>query len=65
VAHPVLYDKQQGKPARLRVRGGKLDLSSLGCPGFAVGADLDFKAMRPMPAASRDRLKPANAGSRK
>ena len=64
-AHPALYDKQQGKPARLRVRGGKLDLSSLGCPGFAVGADLDFKAMRPMPAAARDRLKPANAGSRK
>jgi len=64
-AHPALYDKQPGKPARLSVRGGKLDLSSLGCPGFAVGVALDFKAMRPMSAVSRDRLKPANAGSKK
>lgn len=45
-AHPALYDKQPGKPARLRARGGTLDLGSLDCPGFAVGADLDFSAMR-------------------
>lgn len=45
-AHPALYEKQPGKPARLRARGGTLRLASLGCPGFAVGAALDFNAMR-------------------
>jgi hypothetical protein len=47
-AHPGLYDKQDGKPARLRARGGKLALGSLGVPGFAVAADMDFKSMKPM-----------------
>jgi hypothetical protein len=47
-AHPDLYDKQDGKPARLKARGGKLALGSLDGPGFAVGADMDFKSMRPM-----------------
>lgn len=63
-AHPDLYEKLPGKPARLRARGGKLALGSLGCPGFAVGVDLDFKALRPMPDAPQDRLKPANAGGK-
>ena len=56
-AHPALYEKLPGKPARLKARGGKLALGSLGCPGFAVGVDLDFKSMRPMPAAPKERLK--------
>jgi L-alanine-DL-glutamate epimerase-like enolase superfamily enzyme len=47
-AHPDLYEKQDGKPARLRALGGKLVLSSLGVPGFAVGADMDFNSMTPM-----------------
>ena len=56
-AHPALYEKLPGKPARLRAHGGKLALGSLACPGFAVGADLNFNAMRPMPAAPKERLK--------
>ena len=47
-AHPDLYEKQDGKPARLKARGGKLALSSLNAPGFAVAADMDFKSMKPM-----------------
>jgi L-alanine-DL-glutamate epimerase-like enolase superfamily enzyme len=61
-AHPDLYEKRPGKPARLKAKGGTLRLGSLGCPGFAVGVDLDFKAMRPMPAAPKEKLVPANAG---
>jgi len=57
--HPQLYDKQPGKPARLRAKGGVLQLGSLDCAGFAVGVYLDFKAMRPMPAAPREKLKAA------
>jgi hypothetical protein len=51
-AHPDLYVKQGG-PARLAIRNGRLSLASLDTPGFAVGADMDFSAMRPMPAAPR------------
>jgi hypothetical protein len=47
-AHPDLYEKQDGKPARLKARGGKLALGSLNAPGFAVAADMDFKSMKPM-----------------
>ena len=47
-AHPDLYEKSDGKPARLKVRGGKLVLGSLDGPGFAVGAEMDFKSMKPM-----------------
>jgi hypothetical protein len=47
-AHPDLYDKQNGKPARLKAAGGRLALGSLGGPGFAVGAEMDFKSMKPM-----------------
>ena len=57
VKHPALYEKQAGRPARLKAKGGKLALGSLGCPGFAVGVDLDFKSMRTMPAAPKQRLK--------
>ncbi len=55
--HPALYEKLPGKPGRLKAKGGTLALGSLGCPGFAVGVDLDFKSMRAMPAAPRERLK--------
>lgn len=47
-AHPDLYDKQAGKPARLKAIGGRLALGSLDVPGFAVGADMDFTSMMPM-----------------
>jgi len=58
-AHPQLYEKLPGKPARLRAKGGTIMLGSLGCPGFAVGVDLDFTALRPMAPAPRDRLQAA------
>jgi len=47
-AHPDLYEKQAGRPARLKAVGGRLALGSLDVPGFAVGADMDFTSMRPM-----------------
>ncbi len=47
-AHPDLYERKDGKPARLKAVGGKLALGSLDVPGFAVGADMDFKSMAPM-----------------
>lgn len=64
-AHPELYERQTGKPARLKVKDGALALDSLGCPGFAVGVDLDFAALRPMPDAPRERLMPAHPGGKK
>ena len=39
---------------------GRLALGSLACPGFAVAADMDFAAMRPMPAAPKARIVPAH-----
>jgi hypothetical protein len=57
-AHPDLYHRAGG-PARLRIKDGQLALGSLACPGFAVGADMDFAAMRPMSEPARDRIKPA------
>jgi hypothetical protein len=47
-AHPDLYEKEDGKPARLKARGGRLELGSLNVPGFAVAADMDFTSMKPM-----------------
>jgi hypothetical protein len=47
-AHPDLYEMKDGKPARLRVQGGKLALGSLDVPGFAVGAEMDFGSMKHM-----------------
>jgi hypothetical protein len=55
-AHPTLYARQPGKPVRLKVSDGRIDLSSLGCAGFAVGADVDFDALRAMPAAPKERI---------
>ncbi|HJU30302.1 MAG TPA: mandelate racemase [Hyphomicrobiaceae bacterium] len=59
-AHPDLYERSGGGPARLRIRDGRLQLGSLACPGFAVAADLDFAGMRPMAAAPRARISPAH-----
>src|SRR5262249_26809093 len=47
-AHPDLYDKQPGRPARLKIDNGMLSLGSLATLGFAVGAEMDFGSMRPM-----------------
>jgi L-alanine-DL-glutamate epimerase-like enolase superfamily enzyme len=58
-AHPLLYERLPGKPARLRAKGGTIMLGSLNCPGFAVGVDLDFAALRPMAPAPREKLKAA------
>ena len=57
-AHPDLYDRAGG-PARLVIDNGKLALGSLGCPGFAVAADMDFAAMRPMAQPPLGRITPA------
>jgi hypothetical protein len=47
-AHPDLYEEAEGKPARLKIRGGKLVLGSLDKPGFAVGAEMEFQSMTAM-----------------
>jgi hypothetical protein len=47
-AHPDLYEMKDGRPARLKAPGGRITLGSLGVPGFAVGAEMDFKSMRTM-----------------
>ena len=60
-AHPDLYSRSAG-PARLIIDNGQISLGSLACPGFAVAADMDFAAMRPMPAAPAARLTPAFPG---
>ena len=49
-AHADLYEKKDGKPARLKAVGGRLALGSLDVPGFAVGAQMDFRSMTPMAA---------------
>jgi hypothetical protein len=58
-AHPDLYSRSSG-PARLRIDAGRLQLGSLGCPGFAVAADTDFASLRPMPAAPAGAISPAH-----
>ena len=52
-AHPDLYERRAHEPARLRIRDGRLRIGSLDGPGFAVGAEMDFGAMRAMPPAPR------------
>jgi hypothetical protein len=58
-AHPDLYAKEKGAPARLRIAKGTLKIGSLGCDGFAVAGAMDFASMRPMPAAPKTALRPA------
>lgn len=55
-AHPDLYAKEPGRPARLRIADGAVSLGSLSGPGFAVAAEMDFAAMRPMPEAPSQRI---------
>jgi hypothetical protein len=55
-AHPKLYRRDTGKPVRLDVQEGKLDISSLDCPGFAVGAETDFNSLRPAAAAPKEKI---------
>lgn len=57
-AHPDLYVKKKG-PARLRIERGELKLGSLACAGFAVGGEMDFASMRPMPPAPKGAIVPA------
>jgi hypothetical protein len=47
-AHPDLYERSHGA-VRLRIRDGRLGIASLGCVGFAAGAEPDWGAMAPMP----------------
>jgi len=46
-AHRDLYERKDGHPARLKAPGGKIALGSLNVPGFAVGAEMDFRSMMP------------------
>ena len=46
-AHRDLYERKAGHPARLKAPGGKIALGSLNVPGFAVGAEMDFRSMTP------------------
>ena len=55
-AHPELYATSPGHPVRLRITDGALSRGSLARPGFAVGAEMDFASMRPMPAAPKGRI---------
>jgi hypothetical protein len=60
-AHPELYERSSDR-TRLRIDDGQLALGSLTCPGFAVGAEVDFAAARKMPAAPKSRIVPAHPG---
>lgn len=44
-AHRDLYERKDGHPARLKAPGGRIALGSLNVPGFAVGAEMDFRSM--------------------
>jgi hypothetical protein len=58
-AHPDLYGRRGG-PARLRIDAGRLQLGSLGAPGFAVAADMDFASLRRMSASPSGRIVPTS-----
>jgi hypothetical protein len=51
--HRDLYERKDGHPARLKAPGGRIALGSLNVPGFAVGAEMDFRAMTPRTAGVR------------
>lgn len=48
-AHSDLYADVDGV-VRVRIRGGRLAIGSLACPGFAAAAEPDWTSMREMPA---------------
>jgi len=47
-AHPDLYERSHGA-VRLAIRGGDLAIGSLGCVGFASGAEPDWSALAESP----------------
>jgi hypothetical protein len=50
-AHPQLYTYADGV-VRLNIVDGQVDITSLDCPGFAVGIEPDFTTLEPMPPSS-------------
>ena len=48
-AHADLYGAADGV-VRVRIRAGRLAIGSLGCAGFASGAEPDWASMREAPA---------------
>ena len=46
-AHPDLYERSHGA-VRLAIHDGKIALTSLGCHGFASGAEPDWTSLAPM-----------------
>jgi L-alanine-DL-glutamate epimerase-like enolase superfamily enzyme len=48
-AHADLYGAADGV-VRVRIRGGRLAIGSLACPGFASAAEPDWSSLREMPA---------------
>jgi hypothetical protein len=52
-AHPDLYGVADGV-ARVRIRGGRLAIGSLACPGFGTAAVPDWSSMRAMPDRAQD-----------
>ena len=50
-AHPDLYERSHGA-VRVAICEGRIALGSLGCPGFAAGAEPDWSSMQAMPAAA-------------
>ncbi len=55
-AHPDLYERSHGA-VRLRIRDGRLAVGSLGCVGFASGAEPDWREMTPMPERAATEVK--------
>jgi L-alanine-DL-glutamate epimerase-like enolase superfamily enzyme len=46
-AHPDVYERSHGA-VRLKIRGGRIDIGSLACAGYASAAMPDFSAMEPV-----------------
>ena len=55
-AHPDLYERTHGA-VRLRIRDGRLDIASLGCVGFAAGAEPGWGAMTRIPERAATEVK--------
>jgi L-alanine-DL-glutamate epimerase-like enolase superfamily enzyme len=54
-AHPDLYERSHGA-VRVRIRSGRLGIASLGCIGFASGAEPDWRAMSIMPERTETKV---------
>jgi L-alanine-DL-glutamate epimerase-like enolase superfamily enzyme len=55
-AHPDLYERTHNA-VRLRIRDGRLGIASLGCVGFAAGAEPDWDAMTRIPERAATEVK--------